>query len=58
MKILVTGVNGQLGHDVLNEVIRRGHTGIGSGSRPEYQGVPDGSAACLEAGPGDAPGDG
>ena len=46
MKILVTGVNGQLGHDVLNEVIRRGHTGIGSGSRPEYQGVPDGSAAC------------
>ncbi|MCR5091048.1 MAG: dTDP-4-dehydrorhamnose reductase [Oscillospiraceae bacterium] len=45
MKILVTGVNGQLGHDVLNEVIRRGHTGIGSGSRPEYQGVPDGSAA-------------
>ena len=46
MKILVTGVNGQLGHDVLNEVIRRGHTGIGSGSRPEYRGVPDGSAAC------------
>ena len=45
MKILVTGVNGQLGHDVLNEVIRRGHTGIGSGSRPEYRGVPDGSAA-------------
>ena len=46
MKILVTGVNGQLGHDVLNEVIRRGHTGIGSGSAPEYRGVPDGSAAC------------
>ena len=46
MKILVTGVNGQLGHDVLNEVIRRGHIGIGSGSAPEYRGVPDGSAAC------------
>lgn len=25
MKVLVTGVNGQLGHDVLNELSRRGH---------------------------------
>ena len=46
MKILVTGVNGQLGHDVLNEVLRRGHAGVGSGSSPAYRGVADGSAAC------------
>lgn len=32
MKILVTGVNGQLGHDVVPELIRRGHTVVGSGS--------------------------
>ena len=30
MKILVTGVNGQLGHDVINELAARGHEGIGS----------------------------
>ncbi len=29
MKILVTGVNGQLGHDVMNELKKRGHTAIG-----------------------------
>ena len=46
MKVLVTGVNGQLGHDVLNELIRRGHTGVGSGSASEYRGIMDGSAAC------------
>ena len=34
MKILVTGVNGQLGHDVVNELVKRGHTPIGSGSAP------------------------
>ncbi len=47
MKILVTGVNGQLGHDVLNEVLHRGHAGVGSGSAPAYRGVADGSAACC-----------
>ncbi len=47
MKILVTGVNGQLGHDVLNELLRRGHAGIGSGSSPEYRGMEDGSPACT-----------
>ena len=47
MKVLVTGVNGQLGHDVLNELLRRGHQGVGSGSAPEYRGVEDGSAACT-----------
>ena len=30
MKIFVTGVNGQLGHDVMHELSRRGHEGIGS----------------------------
>ena len=43
MKVFVTGVGGQLGHDVMNELDRRGHTGIGSDLAPEYNGVPDGS---------------
>lgn len=30
MKILVTGVGGQLGHDVINELQKRGHEAIGS----------------------------
>ena len=30
MKIFVTGVCGQLGHDVMNELISRGHTAVGS----------------------------
>lgn len=30
MKILVTGVGGQLGHDVMNEISRRGHEAVGS----------------------------
>ena len=29
MKVLVTGVKGQLGHDVVNELIRKNHTPIG-----------------------------
>ena len=29
MKILVTGVNGQLGHDVVNELNKRGHEAVG-----------------------------
>lgn len=29
MKILVTGINGQLGHDVMNELCKRGHTAVG-----------------------------
>lgn len=31
MKILVTGVTGQLGYDVVNELTRRGHTAVGVG---------------------------
>lgn len=30
MKVLVTGVGGQLGYDVMNELAKRGHEGIGS----------------------------
>ena len=30
MKVFVTGVNGQLGHDVVNELLRRGHEAVGS----------------------------
>ena len=36
MKFLVTGVGGQLGHDVMNELIKRVHEGIGSDIAPEY----------------------
>ncbi|MGN0374879.1 MAG: dTDP-4-dehydrorhamnose reductase [Butyrivibrio sp.] len=35
MKVLVTGVAGQLGHDVVNELAKRGYTGIGSDIIPE-----------------------
>lgn len=30
MKVFVTGVAGQLGYDVVNELIKRGHTAVGS----------------------------
>lgn len=43
MKFLVTGVNGQLGHDVMNELYNRGHEGIGSDIAEAYVGVADGS---------------
>jgi len=33
MKVLVTGVKGQLGHDVFIELEKRGHTAIGVGSK-------------------------
>ena len=46
MKFFVTGVGGQLGHDVMNELARRGHTGIGSDIAPQYSGIQDGSAVC------------
>ena len=44
MKVFVTGVGGQLGHDVMNELHRRGHTCIGSDIAPQYSGIQDGSA--------------
>lgn len=36
MKILVTGVNGQLGHDVIYELCRRGNEGIGTDIQPDF----------------------
>lgn len=33
MRVFVTGVTGQLGHDVINELERRGHTAMGSARR-------------------------
>ena len=47
MKIFVTGVAGQLGHDVVNELVRRGHTAIGSDLAPQYSGIADGSAVTT-----------
>lgn len=47
MKILVTGVAGQLGHDVINELTRKGHEGIGSDIAAEYSGISDGSAVTT-----------
>lgn len=44
MKIFVTGVNGQLGHDVMNELASRGHEGVGSDLAPLYSGIADGTA--------------
>lgn len=44
MKYFVTGVGGQLGHDVMNELSRRGYEGVGSDIAPAYSGVQDGSA--------------
>lgn len=44
MKVFVTGVAGQLGHDVMNELNKRGYEGIGSDLAPEYAGAQDGSA--------------
>lgn len=44
MKIFVTGVAGQLGHDVMNELSARGYEGIGSDLAPSYNGVMDGTA--------------
>lgn len=47
MKVLVTGVGGQLGHDVMNELAKRGIEGIGSDIAPEYSGIADGSAVVT-----------
>lgn len=44
MKFLVTGVVGQLGHDVMNELAKRGHEGIGSDLAASYCGIADDSA--------------
>lgn len=47
MKVLVTGVAGQLGHDVMNELAKRGIEGIGSDIADTYAGVQDGTAVTT-----------
>lgn len=44
MKVFVTGVGGQLGHDVMNELAKRGYEGIGSDIKEVYSGIQDGTA--------------
>lgn len=43
MRFFVTGVGGQLGHDVMNELSKRGYEGVGSDLALTYSGVADGS---------------
>lgn len=43
MIVLVTGVAGQLGHDVMNELAKRGYEGIGSDIAESYNGIQDGT---------------
>lgn len=45
MTILVTGVNGQLGHDVAEELLHRGHSVIGSG-----RAIAEGATSGLSVG--------
>lgn len=44
MKVFITGVAGQLGHDVVNAFIARGHDAVGSDLAEHYTGQEDGSA--------------
>ena len=46
MKIFVTGVGGQLGHDVMNELASRGHECIGSDIQETYSGIQDSTSVC------------
>ena len=47
MKVFVTGVAGQLGHDVVNELHSRGIETVGSDIAPAYAGIADGSHAAT-----------
>ena len=47
MKVFVTGVGGQLGHDVMNELHKRNYVGVGSDVAPAYSGIQDGSAVTA-----------
>ena len=42
-EIFVTGVAGQLGHDVMNELASRGYVGVGTDLAESYGGIQDGS---------------
>ena len=47
MKYFVTGVGGQLGHDVMNELFSRGYEAVGSDLAAQYAGAADGSAVTA-----------
>ena len=47
MRVFVTGVGGQLGHDCVNELISRGYEATGSDLAECYSGVDDGSAVTT-----------
>ena len=47
MRVFVTGVAGQLGHDVMNELNSRGIEAVGSDIAPEYSGANDGTAVVT-----------
>lgn len=47
MKVFVTGVGGQLGHDVVNELCGRSYEVVGSDISGSYSGVNDGSAVVT-----------
>lgn len=43
MKLFITGINGQLGHDCVNEALERNHQVVASDITTAYSGVSDGS---------------
>lgn len=47
MRVFVTGVGGQLGHDVVNNLIERGNEAVGSDIQFAYAGVDDDSAVTT-----------
>lgn len=47
MKIFITGVGGQLGHDCVNDALARRHEVIGSDITPQYEGIADGSSVTT-----------
>lgn len=47
MRVFVTGVGGQLGHDVVNELVSRGYEAAGSDLQPAYSGINDSSAVTV-----------
>lgn len=47
MKVFVTGVAGQLGHDVMNELASRGYIGVGTDLAESYSGIQDGTYVTM-----------
>lgn len=47
MKVFVTGVGGQLGHDVVNELLQRGNESVGSDIQERYTSVADPIAVTI-----------